>query len=190
MTTFKVTHLIIAILSINGRFVGRKQLSLRLGIGEGATRNLIKRLKEAGLLRTVASGCVLTAEGRKTYEEILNVIRPFEPPKIDLWKQPAYGLRLAGMSGAVGSGLELRDEAVRAGALGAVILVHQAGRLMMPGLTDLSAEHPKEAEALKKGVELSEGDALLVTWANERHLAETSALSAAVNLLRAARGRS
>jgi Mn-dependent DtxR family transcriptional regulator len=57
-------------------------LSKRLGIGEGATRTLIERLKKELILSISKPGCTLTEKGEQLWKRIEQVI----PSKIELEK--------------------------------------------------------------------------------------------------------
>ncbi len=180
--SFSLGHVALAILEIDNRFIARKQLALNLGLGEGAVRTLIDRLKRAQMLSTFASGCRLSELGIQVYDDINDKLGPFEPPSIQLWGKHSFGLRMKRIASEIGNGLELRDTAVRFGAVGAIILVYLNGRLQMPGLSDLTNEHPDQARTIISTVRLHDKDVILVTWAEKTHTAKLSALSTAINL--------
>ncbi len=183
MPTFSLNHILLAVMLIDVGYVGRKQLAHGLGLGEGATRTLIGKLKGAGLARTIASGCTLTQEGRLVSRELLTVMRTFQPPSVGPPGREASGVRLRGLAGFVARGLEERDAAVRAGADGAMVLVKEDGRIKMPGLADMTQEHPEEADALQRSVDLADGDVALISWAESKQQANAASMAAAVSVL-------
>jgi hypothetical protein len=85
--------------------------------------------------------------------------------------------------GRVSRGLEQRDEAVRAGAKALMILAYQGGRLLMPGVSDLSAERPDFASHLLEELRPVDGDVILIAGGDSLAEARRGALAAALTLL-------
>lgn len=157
-----------------------------LGLGEGATRTIISKLKEFELVYTFASGCKLTDRGLQFFEQMSDTITLFDPPRIVPVKGEMVGAKIKGAAKMVEKGLEERDVAVRAGAEGAIILVVSGDRILMPGLSDLSAEHPEQASLLRSMVKPSDGDVITITWSEKRAVATKACISVAISILRKA----
>ncbi|MEM0118071.1 MAG: DUF4443 domain-containing protein [Conexivisphaerales archaeon] len=181
--SFDIADIILAMITIDNTFIGRKRLALALGLGEGAIRTLISRLKESGLLETLASGCRLTSRGLQLNKEISSDISFFDPPSIIPTSLHLSGLVAKKLGRQVGKGLEERDAAVRAGADGAMILVVNEGRIIMPGVSDLSVEHPDHYRALMQTAKPEEEDLLVIAWAKEQKIAKKAALAVVTWLL-------
>lgn len=183
LPSFDITDILLAIIAIDDSFVGRKKLAYSLELGEGAVRTLISRLRDSGLIETVASGCRLTEKGLNLYKQINHDLKIFEPPSIIPTNLHLAGLVAKGLGNRVAKGLEERDIAVRAGAAGALILVAKNGRIVMPGVSDLSKEHPEQYLALMKTARPENGDLLIVTWAEEKRIARKAALAVVTGIM-------
>jgi len=81
--SFSVLHLIKALeLMAKKGPIGRGKLSEELTIGEGATRTLIKRLKDAELVVATKPGCSLTKKGKRIWNRLQSIF----PQKVKLEK--------------------------------------------------------------------------------------------------------
>ncbi len=136
--SFDIKDILLAIMAIDDSFIGRKKLAYTLGLGEGAIRTLISRLKDSGLIETLASGCRLTEKGLEVYKQINSELMFFDAPSIIPTNLHLAGLVAKRLGDKIAKGLEERDTAVRAGAAGALILVAKKKRIIMPGVSDLT----------------------------------------------------
>jgi predicted transcriptional regulator len=185
--SFQSFHVLEAILVIGREApIGRKRLAEVLGLGEGAVRTLIQRLRAWSLVGVVGrGGCALSEKGEELLRELERRLRDVGPVKLELpWSHPAsYALIARGAAGMVSRGLEQRDEAVRAGAKALMVLTYQGGRLLMPGVSDLSAERPEFASRLIRELGLVDGDVILISGGDSLAEARRGALAAAQTLL-------
>jgi len=166
--------------------IGRNRLSKELALGEGATRTLIDRLKDYGLVAIDRIGCVLSKKGEKFW----NALHKSFPRKTVLEKS---GLTLAafnvailvkGCGGKVKGGMEQRDAALLMGARGATTLVFKEGRLTIPpDQRDVAEDFPKIHEELVGALRPEENDAIVIGSADTLEKAEYGALAAALSLL-------
>ena len=166
--------------------IGRKRLSKLTGLGEGAVRTMLTRLKDEGLIEVVGrEGCRLTQKGETIYRELEKTIRDIGELKLELpWNYPSnYAIVVKNRAGLVRKGLEQRDEAIRAGARAAIILTYQDDRLMMPGITDLMEEHPSFASSIIEAISPEDGDVIIIVGADDPLSARHGALAAAETLL-------
>ena len=67
--TFSKLHAYKAIALLGERSLGRNALSQELGIGPGAIRTLIAKLKTADIIKIESNGCRLTKKGQNVREE-------------------------------------------------------------------------------------------------------------------------
>ncbi|MEM4700176.1 MAG: DUF4443 domain-containing protein [Candidatus Nezhaarchaeales archaeon] len=168
--------------------VGRYQLASKAGLGEGVVRSLLAALAKQGLVEVRRGrGCSLTPSGRRELEELLESygivdIRPLSPPQLGMGGFEV-AVHVRGASSKVRLGIEQRDEAIKAGARGALTLVFKGGRLVVPGVEEpLEGLSPKLASALRDAFKLEEGDAVLICSSDERWRAEEAAIAAAISL--------
>lgn len=166
--------------------IGRKKLSEYLGLGEGVIRTMIRKLRSYSLIEVSGKGgCKLSDKGKKVVDEIKKIIRNVGPINVELpWNYPSnYALVVRGASGKVRLGLEQRDEAIKAGARALLVLTYVNGKLMMPGVADLTVERPHFAEDII-GVLRPEKDDVILIAAGESSLeARRGALAAAQTLI-------
>jgi len=187
LPTFNVLHAVktLEILAREG-IVGRFKLSQELDIGEGSVRTLLKRMKEAGLVQFSRSGCALTSKGRDLWNEINSKIAT----KAEINKTEVtvgshnVAILVRGAGNRVTSGIEQRDAAIKAGALGATTLVVRGGRLVIPMISeDVSKDFPEAYRQVMETLRPQEGDAIVIGSADEPRKAEYGALAAAWTLL-------
>jgi predicted transcriptional regulator len=185
--SFQSFHILETILVIGREApIGRKRLAEILGLGEGAVRTLIQRLKDHSIVSVLGrGGCALSERGEELLRELESRMRDVGPVRLELpWSHPAnYVLIVHDAVGRVSRGLEQRDEAVKAGAKALMILAYQGGRLMMPGVSDLSAERPEFASRLIEELRPVDGDVILISGGDSLAEARRGALAAALTLL-------
>jgi len=185
--SFSVLHLIKALelMAIKGP-IGRGKLSEELKIGEGATRTLINRLKDAKMVIATKPGCSLTKKG----EEIWNKLQSIFPQKVKLEKSELtlapydIAILVRNCGHKVGSGMRQRDAAVMAGAKGATTLVFRNQKLILPTVSeDIAQDFPTAFNQISGLLELKENDAVVVSSAETLEKAEYGALAAAMALI-------
>lgn len=110
--------------------IGRKQLAKKLGVGEGSMRTILNRLKKQSLITSSRGGHTLTAKGGRALG------KPLEYVQVDAGDLTVGEVDVAtivrGAATKVKRGIEQRDEAIKAGADGATVLVFKAGELQFP----------------------------------------------------------
>jgi len=186
--SFDKSHLLFAFLTIGATgTIGRSSLAKEAGLGEGAVRTVLKRLREGEYARVDASGCHLTASGASTYRAVKRELSdPLQLGGSHLTlgrAQTALAVRGAGR--LVRKGLEQRDSAVRAGAAGATTYIVKSGKFMIPdGSKDCETDFPDPAWAtLRSKLRPREGDAVVLCGSSDETTATLGALSAALTLI-------
>ena len=161
--------------------LGRKQLSEKLGLGEGTTRTLIKRFIEENLIETSRRGMRLTLKGKNILSSVSQLITGLTFPKTSLTVADYnFAVVVKDSFHKVRYGVEQRDSAIMAGAKGASTLVMKDNVLVMPGVdSDVDSD---SLEALKP-LGLENGDVVIIGSAGSLLLAEIGAYSAALELL-------
>jgi hypothetical protein len=186
--TFDRSHLVLAFITIGQKgSVGRHALASSSGLGEGAIRTVIKRLREEGLATAGPSGCRLTPSGKRVYAELAGKLTPVLPLRTsDLTMgthQVAVAVRRGGAK--VTSGIEQRDSAIKVGAAGATTYIIRGGKFTIPGgSSDCEHDYPSEVwDTLRKGLGLRDGDSAILCGAALPILANLGAVAAASTLL-------
>lgn len=108
--------------------LGRRRLAERAGLSEMTVRLELDRLRSQGFVQLDRSGCALTDEGLRTFSPVLNLVVKVAPLdlsglRIDVISLAAH-LRIRQQSPAA---WQLRDEAIREGASGLIMLVQSNG---------------------------------------------------------------
>jgi DNA-binding PadR family transcriptional regulator len=165
------------VIAKHGR-IGRKQLAMELGVGEGSVRTILNRLKKRGLITSSRGGHALTAKGRQSLGE------PFEFVQIDVGDLTVGKVDVAtivrGSAKKVKRGIEQRDEAIKAGADGATVLIFRRGRLQFLG--GFARVKKGLARSLVEVFKPHEGDVIVIGTAQNPAKAEEGARAAARSL--------
>ena len=187
-TTFERAHLLFAFINIgDNRTIGRGALAVQSGLGEGAVRTIIKKLRKDGFVETNASGCFLTPGGRRVYDSIwkkLSHIAVIRSSNLGMGGiQAAVAVR--GNMKAVRYGIEQRDSAIRVGAAGAITYIIKTGKIAIPGgSADCEEDYPDEAwSELREELDPRNGDAVILCGAQQETTAKLGALSAALTIM-------
>jgi predicted transcriptional regulator len=167
--------------------VGRIRLSKELGLGEGATRTLLKHLKSEGMTRSSRSGISFSEEGEKVFSDMRSKLSEgVEVPSTPLTIGTVnIAVLVRDAAQAVGSGMEQRDIAIKSGALGATTLVFSGNKLSMPKcVEDVSESTPLLHDKLVTKLNPSQNDVIIVGSGETREQAEMGAKMAALKLLK------
>jgi len=182
--SYAPAHVLKAIeLISSGSDVGRQQLASILGIGEGAARTIVRRLRGEELITISRGGMALTEKGRALLVTLYKRFSGVDLTSTGLTVGRCdYAVLVRGAAGKISSGVEQRDSALLAGAKGATTLVFRNGRFQMPRLE--VEPSPILAEELTKKLKPSEGDIVIIGTADRSLGAEIGSKSAALELLR------
>ncbi|MEA2089616.1 MAG: DUF4443 domain-containing protein [Thermoproteota archaeon] len=183
---FTVFHLIKALKLISQGPIGRGKLSKKLGTGEGTSRTLIERLKDAQLIASSKEGCFLTEEGKKLWKKIETVF----PKKVKLQENELtltphnIAILIKDCANKVQTGMKQRDAAIVVGAKGATTLIMKKDTLTMPAVSENVAEDFPEAYHQIVGLlKPEENDVVIVASADSLEKAEYGAFAAGWSLL-------
>ncbi len=162
-----------------------------LRLGEASTKTLLKRLREAGLIRSAKpEGSLLTEKGLLIAKELLSSIYVLgEFPALGLCnKCVAWAASLKGkpkLIEAAGGVVRIRDLMVREGALGGLILKKKNGKIYMPSPNKAIPFGGFElVEELERREEVEEGDMVMVALCSFTEDCECLLINSALNLLR------
>ena len=152
--------------------LGRKTISRILKLPEGVTRGMVDRLRREGYLQTSRLGAELTSEGaeelcRRLAHMRVRGLKRFPGERLGVGPV-AVAAHVECMADRVTLGLEERDQAVRAGALGAVTITYRDGVYSIPGVyRDLKTEAYDVYKTISGMFELNEGDCILVVFGED-----------------------
>jgi len=186
--TFTPPHLLLVFLTIGGSsYVGRQTLAAKSGVGEGAIRTILGKLRDRGYVGAVRAGCFLTRSGRRLADSmgsLLSLLESFPRSELSMGENQA-ALVFRGAGTKVHSGIEQRDSAIRIGASGATTYVIRSGRFTIPGgSSDCEKDFPSRAwPVLKNELKPKNGDVVILCGAATEVTARLGALAAAITLL-------
>lgn len=183
--SFQVFHVIKTLELISQASIGRGVLARKLGLGEGATRTLLDRLEDAGIVSVSKAGCSLTKRGEEVWEKIKNVLAAktqLEQTRLTL-SSFNVAILVKNKRAKVKLGMEQRDAAFLAGAKGATTLVAEKGKLTMPNVAgSIANDFPSVHENITRSLEPSENDVVVIGSAETLEKAEYGAIAAAWTL--------
>jgi predicted transcriptional regulator len=167
--------------------VGRIRLSKELGLGEGATRTLLKHLKSEGMTTSSRSGIALSEEGSRLFSDMRNRLSvgvevPSSPITVGAFN---IAVLVRDSAQAVGSGMEQRDIAIKCGASGATTMVFLGSKLSLPTCEqNVSETVPTLHDELVNKLNPNQNDVIIVGSGETREQAEMGAKMAAIKLLK------
>ena len=183
--SFTILHLLLAMELIAEKEIGRNKLAESLGVGEGAIRTILGRLRDAGVVETSKTGCSLTDSGLRLWKEYASVLRKIQISQNELaLANFNFAVLVRNCGEAVGSGMEQRDAAVMAGARSATTIRVKKGRLVIPSVSeDVAKDFPNAANQLISLLRPRENDVIVIGGSDSPRKAERGALAAAWALL-------
>lgn len=175
LANFTKIDILRCLLKIDGP-VSRSQLSKSLELGEGTIRAILDILKKNGLLESNRQGHYLSKKGKVIAEKVKGYINI---KKIDLTaifpdkRKIALHVREPNQ---ISKSYILRDEAIKNGADGSLILNYDGGL----NLSD--SDYKQDFSGIGNQFDLGKNDIVIVAYANSYKLAEHGALAAAIQI--------
>lgn len=183
---FTIFHMLRAIELIAEEAIGRSKLAEELKVGEGTVRTMIRRLKDAGVIKTSKRGCTLTSKGVKLWNEYQTVFRR----KVEIGKSELtladhnVTILVKNRGDKVESGMEQRDAAIMVGGRGATTIMVKGGLLIIPSVSeDLAEDFPQPTNQIIQLLEPEDNDVIVIGSADSLVKAEYAALAAAWTLI-------
>ncbi len=166
--------------------VGRIKLSKELELGEGTIRTFLRHASKEKIIKCSRHGIALSEHGRRLFSELRSKISPgTEVPSSSLTIGPInVAVLMKGAAPRVRTGVEQRDAALKAGALGATTLVFSRGKLTMPASEEDAFKGISSIRnMLLSKLDPRENDVIIIGCGESRKLAEQGATMAALELL-------
>jgi predicted transcriptional regulator len=184
MLSFDIVHVFKTMqMMANSKKISRSILMQELGLGEGSIKTLVKHLKMYGLVENSNAGMWLTSKGEKLYSKLhVSIPREMDIAKCSialgkfnhavLLKDVAYNIK---------SGIEQRDAAIKAGAVGATTLIFKNERLVLPGTgEDLMRNDQRIHSLIMEKLTPEENDVIIIGSSQSKKIADIAAKSAAL----------
>ncbi len=154
--------------------VSRSYLSKELELGEGTIRSILDILKEKALLVSNKEGHSLSQKGKNSVENIKKRIILKKIKSISLFPDKKAAAIQIKNPKKMEKAVVLRDETVRNGAEGALILRYD------DGLKFYELEHDGDLREIEKEFELKKNNIVIAAYSSSYKLAEHGAIAAAV----------
>ncbi len=184
MLSFDLVHVFktMQMMSDNKK-ISRLRMMQELGLGEGSIKTLVKHLKMHGLVENSNAGMWLTNKGETLYAKLHVSI----PREMDISKCSValgkfnHAVLLKNMAYTIKSGIEQRDAAIKAGAVGATTLLCKNERLVLPGTgEDLMRNDQKIHSLIMEELSPQQNDVIIIGSSQSKKIAEMAAKSAAL----------
>ena len=164
--------------------IGRYKIKSHIGLGEGATKTLLTRLREAEIihLESQQKGHVLTLQGNKIYRQLLQIMTFPQPLQNEeneyVIGENAYYTRVKKQYCPLNYpfGINQRDEAIKIGGTGASCLYFDGQHLIFPRTHDKSRLVPP--------LNLDEGDIIIIGGGNSKNSALLATIAAAYSVFK------
>jgi Domain of unknown function (DUF4443) len=167
----------------NNKRISRSLMMQELDLGEGSVKTLVRHMKMSGLVENSNAGMWLTNKGKAVYAKLHVLI----PKEMDIPKCSValgkfnYAVLLKDMAYAIRNGIEQRDVAIKAGAVGATTLIYRNERLVLPGTEeDLMRNDPKTHSTITEKLLPEENDVIIIGSSQSKKIAEMAAKSVAL----------
>ena len=167
--------------------IGRIRLSKELELGEGATRTLLKHLKKEGLVEGSRQGIAFSEYGKKIFSNLRSKMSEgIEVPNSPMTVGPFnMAVLVRNAAHGVKRGVEQRDTAIKAGALGATTLIFFRSKLIIPsGEEDVFKGISSIYDMLGSRLNPKENDVIILGSGENKTSAEIGAKMAALELLK------
>jgi hypothetical protein len=160
--------------------VGRKKLATMLSIGEGSTRTILNLLQDNGLIVINKNGVMMTPEGRNCWNSAYMELQSLDMGELTIGKADCV-IRIPAIASKVKYGCEERDNAIKAGAIGATTLICSEGTIIFPG-SEYRVD-PKIESKIKEKFIVKNDDVIIIGTADDYRTAELGAITSGLELL-------
>ncbi|MEM2555053.1 MAG: DUF4443 domain-containing protein [Nitrososphaerota archaeon] len=167
--------------------IGRYTLKDILNLSEGVIRSLLKDLSEKNFLEPSKAGSKLTIKGEKFFKKLIISsgiidIKEFKELKL-ISNKYCFGIHVKSPK-KIFSELELRDEAIKKGAKGAITMIFKNNKLEIPSLSkDFIKKYLEELKNIESSFSLNEGDVIILSFGDDKWRTLEGGISAAISLI-------
>ncbi len=167
--------------------LGRRALAQALSINDGIARGLLERLAQQGIVSVTENGVKLSQQGRGRLHTLLQQIAVRKILTLGdtslAGGKPSVAIQLAKRYQPGMTGIPQRDEAVKAGADGSIVMAVLSGKLLLPPDNKDAAElYPADNSRLWKTFNLGEKDLIVIGFGRDQRRALAGAIAAALSL--------
>jgi len=166
------------------KIISRKKLTKKVGVGEGSIRTILTLLKKKDIIKITRVGVSLTEKGKKFLNRFKFQTAQLPQTKLTVAKYN-FGAFIRKKAHKISSGIEQRDAAIKAGAVGATTIICKKKKLVFPVANySFETKEPVLAESLHSKFMPEDNDVIIIGSANSLKMAEEGALAAALELVK------
>jgi len=184
--SFGLGHVFMALYFIDDNVrMSREGLGASLGLGGGAVRSLVSKLRGSSLISTFKGGSVLSEKGIRVIKGLRTTVPTISGISV-LSLSTGRNNVAAIVRGIDGRGLDpisIRDDVIRAGGTGATTAFYDGDSIRVPGVyDDLSAISKADVNALMR-LNLKRGDVVVIAGGTSQPAASVACAAVIVNFL-------
>jgi predicted transcriptional regulator len=187
LATFTPFHIYCVLELLSQKPLGRNKLANKIGVGDGAIRTIINRLKNMELILNSKEGCSLTPKGIEVWQQFEHVFpKRAEIPKTEITPSECnYGFMIKSQGDKIKSGIDQRDAAIIAGAKRAIVLITKQGALYVASVDQsIEEEYIGATKEIREKINpKNDKDVIIIAGAETPLKAKTGAFAAAWTLL-------
>ncbi|MGQ9690613.1 MAG: DUF4443 domain-containing protein [Thermoproteota archaeon] len=159
---FSLGHVLLIIFYTGMGRISRSKVKGLLGLGEGSVKSLFKFMRSQGLLATSRGGSGLTPRGARLLDLLRKHIPDFRKADLGYLSVGKFNYAIVLRRLNIPAVLKIRDEAVKLGGTGAVVMFFKEGVIKIPyGSDDLKTLSPEDYRELSQ-MSLVDNDCILV----------------------------
>jgi predicted transcriptional regulator len=185
--SYSTPHIVKTLFLVEKEPQGRFKLMKELNLGEATVKTLLKNLVRGNLLKSTKGGVVFTALGKKTFGKIKGKMEfPVRIDANDYTDRGSYknkfdsAILVKNEAKKIRSGIEQRDIAVKAGAIGATTLTQKNDKITFPSK---GLDVKKFGDYLRGFFEINDNDVIVICSAPSYDIAEYAALEVGLSLI-------
>jgi hypothetical protein len=167
--------------------MGRRTLANALQIKDGVARGLLERLAESDLVSVTEAGVELSKRGKQSLHKFLHQLSvkrivPLEESDL-IPDKPTMNVHVTGAYRPGMTGIDQRDEAIKAGADGSITVAVLDGKLVIPpDNKNLAVLAPRENARLRNEFKPSGRDLIIIGFGKDESSALAGAMAAVLSL--------
>ena len=165
-----------ALLILSGDPMSRADIVKSLRLGEGSVRSILDELKEGKFAVSSRRGHALSMVGLDLQREVIHKVSAPQQVKCAVFANPFCSAVVVKNPGMAIDPVRLRDVALKWGADAALVLIKGEGSLKAPFI-----DKNLDLSAVEKVIHSSEGDVVVVVFADAKSSSEIAALAVALH---------
>lgn len=165
--------------------MSREGLGVHLGLGGGAVKSLVSKLRESSLISTFKGGSVLSGRGIRVVHGLRSMVPAISAISVRSLSTGRENVAaiIRGIDGRRFDPIGIRDDVIRAGGSGATTAFFDGNSIRVPGVyDDLATISKADVKALMK-LNLKRGDVVLIAGGTSKSAASVACAAVITDFL-------